>query len=204
VGSGTDFTTRSARIKQSRRGNDDARHCEPTDPREVARSDGRLRKAIQGRLAMTARPFWIASSPFGLLAMTRYTASDEEAACSVHHGEPPEWHALCRRDFESAATSLATPDECDRWIHEAIRVQDACLVRTALRHAQCHCSREADQSRIEKKETGSHRRNKSDLARPVRGTHLTRHCERSEAIQGGWRWPRGRSGLLRRPLGSSQ
>ncbi len=53
------------------------RHCEPTDPREVARSDDRLREAIQSR----KRRFWIASSPFGLLAMTSHCT--EICACAM-------------------------------------------------------------------------------------------------------------------------
>jgi hypothetical protein len=42
------------------------RHCEPTGPARSGRPDDRLRDAIQG----PRTPSWIASSPFGLLAMT--------------------------------------------------------------------------------------------------------------------------------------
>src|SRR5579863_4228000 len=38
------------REQKAQRENDETRHCEPTDPREVARSDDGLREAIQGGL----------------------------------------------------------------------------------------------------------------------------------------------------------
>jgi hypothetical protein len=54
--------------QKTHRENGSARHCEPTDPREVARSDDRLREAIQVA-CVDWEAGWIASS-LPLLAMT--------------------------------------------------------------------------------------------------------------------------------------
>jgi hypothetical protein len=57
------------------------RHFEPTDPRDVARSDDRLREAIQGSLQWLPGRSWIASS-LSLLAMTMRRA--KEIALSIY------------------------------------------------------------------------------------------------------------------------